>query len=100
MSCRIKKLTIVFACVLVTYVGSYLCLSQRGRYEPIAFDLHGVMWFSWAPQGFVHQPKAEWRPALMYAYLPMLILDWKLWHRNIEPGEKTNYPMDELFQRG
>ncbi len=105
---RMKKAVVVLACIAVFYAGSYACLSGLGRYEPIAFDLHGVMWSSWAPEGFVREPQLErgkvtqslkWREPLMIIYLPLLALDWRLWHRNFEPGEKTKYPVDGLFER-
>jgi hypothetical protein len=86
------------------YLSSYVYLSNNGKYEPIMVDLRGVERLAWAPQGFfqeglirgrktIQQPK--WRTSLSGAYLPLVFLDWKLWHLDIQLGDKTTYPVDE-----
>jgi len=101
-----EKILLVFVLsfALVCYVGSYIFLSEHGRYEPLLTSLHGIIYYGWAPAGFaqggiVKEGKVirdlKWHQNLMIAYFPLLFLDWKLWHQHIPPGEKTKYPIDK-----
>jgi hypothetical protein len=54
-----RKFALVFCGFAIAYVLTYSVLSLNGRYEPIAFDLQGVMWSSWAPAGF-YDPNHPW----------------------------------------
>jgi hypothetical protein len=98
MKARLKKLAVTLICAFVCYAGSYVCLSALGRYEPAAYDLRGVMWLSWAPEGFYSESKPHrllnWNKPAMYAYLPFLVLDWQLWHREVDRGEQTKFPVE------
>jgi hypothetical protein len=103
---RLKALSLIFGCIFVPYVGSYLYLSEHGRYEPVSVSMAGIQWYGWAPEGFAQGGmlkrgkvirRLKWDQHLMIAYLPLLFVDWKLWHQDIQPGEKTKYPVDEVI---
>jgi hypothetical protein len=66
--------------MLTCYIGSYVCMSMYGTFEPAHIGLNGVKSYAWAPAGFVKNYKH--RQALYYLYLPLFLADrWQL-HRD------------------
>jgi hypothetical protein len=79
--------------LLLVYFGSYVALSAGGCYEPASIGLNGVKWYAWAPHGFVEDYKWKRWPTLIY--VPLLLLDYWLWHPSGNPPPKQ-YPIDEV----
>ena len=94
---RMRNAVIVFVIVawmvLLFYVGSYLYLSSRGRYEPAVIALNGVKAYAWAPQGFVED--FQWNATLVRAYLPLYLLDRRLWHKQ-GYADSDRYPTNKI----
>jgi len=67
------------AALLTAYVASYCSLSAGGRYEPLVIGTNGVKAYDWAPRRFVH--KYRWRMGLVKFYLPLYLIDRRIWHR-------------------
>ena len=87
----LKDVGLVFGVLLVLYVGSYLGLSLRGRFEPWVATMAGVQLYAWAPEGFVHGGK--WNAPLVLFYLPVMRLDWAFWHQSARFPD-SRYPID------
>jgi hypothetical protein len=88
-----RRLLIGCASVLFAYVVSYIVLTIQGRYEPAVTNAGHVMWYDWAPRGFVRGD--HWNTRLMYFYAPLYLLDWHLWHepqRWISSGAPAQSP--------
>ena len=86
----------IFVTLLVTlsaYIGSYLALSLQGRFEPSAIGLNGVKWYACAPRGFVTE--FQWNSNLQTVYLPLYVLDTKLWHTS-DDAYSDRYPINEI----
>jgi hypothetical protein len=79
--------------VVFAYVGSYLWLSTRGRFEPAAIGTNGVKWYHWAPSGFVTD--FRWNQTLMRAYYPLFFLDTRFWHTS-DDAYRSRYPINEV----
>jgi hypothetical protein len=77
----------------LTYVGSYISRSYRGRYEPMLIGLGGVKGYSWAPQGFVTD--FVWDFKLLRWYYPIYRLDVCFWHTSRDEGS-GKYPINEV----
>ena len=73
------------------YVGSYVCLSASGRYEPGVIGSNGVKWYAWAPAGFVKDYRQ--RGWLVELYLPLYRADLTYWHRNSD-AYSGRYPIN------
>ncbi len=69
----------ILGCLLVTYVASYLCLSAKGRYEPMVFGLNHVKWYDWIPHGFMEN--GEFNRPVAIGYYPLWQLDRRFWHK-------------------
>ena len=100
---RLKKLSLVFVFLLVCYVGSYIYLSEYGRYEPVRGASH-IECYLWTPKGFIteskgNQPNRKKNLTLFFTYLPLFLADVNFWHQAIQPGEKTKYPVGEANDR-
>jgi hypothetical protein len=96
MTCRaFKKFVVpaILALTLLAYVGSYLWLSSRGRYEPAAIGLNGVKWYHWAPSGFVKDFK--WNHTLMRIYYPLFFLDTRCCHTS-DDAYRGHYPINKV----
>ena len=102
MKARPKKTAVILVCISVLYIGSYIYLSGHGRYEPFVFGTNGVKGDAWTPEGFYQKCKVKdgkvisigkWNRWLGYFYLPLLGLDWNLWHTNSRT-DQTKYPVD------
>jgi len=97
---RLKKISIVLVCVLLPYVGSYLLLSEYGRYEATWFSpsQQGMeaKGYQWVPKGFF----IRFSPNILVElpYLPLWALDYRLWHPLINSPAETNYPVHVLTQ--
>ena len=88
-----KKISRVFLAMLLLYVGSYLFLSVRGRYEPGGIGLSFVRWYDWAPQGFVTGYQRN-TAAYMF-YWPLWTLDMRFWHTP-DKAYTNGYPINEI----
>jgi hypothetical protein len=86
-----RWLAIALVPLLGLYVGSYLALSLRGRYEPSVWGLNGVKWYSWAPAGFVED--LHWNHPIRITYLPLYCLDTQFWHREGYRERDGKYPI-------
>src|SRR2546430_1804849 len=58
---------------MLCYLGSYICLSAFGRFEPAVIGTNGVKWYVWAPAGLVKDFKHRW--GLFYFYAPLYLAD-------------------------
>jgi len=76
---RRRKVLVAVAIALWAYLGSYLFLSFRGRYEPAVIGANGVKYYDWAPAGFVEGYR--WRSGIRNFYLPLYSLDRAFWHQ-------------------
>lgn len=81
------------ASILAAYVADYLRRTVYGRYEPWTIGLNGVKTYAWAPRGFVSD--FRWNTDLMRFYLPLVILDQRLWH-TWEAAESGKYPVNRV----
>jgi hypothetical protein len=84
VSRRLRRSMPYLAVAALCYVGSYICLSEFGRFEPamIGAGANGrvVKWFGWAPAGLVSG--YEHRRGVFYFYLPLYKVDRTYWHRD------------------
>jgi hypothetical protein len=82
---------------VICYVGSYICLSAFGQFQPAATGLvangnsakRGVKWYMWSPAGFHSGYRQRW--ALYYIYLPLYATDRSYWHRD-DDAYRSKYP--------
>ncbi|GAB4139126.1 MAG: hypothetical protein Kow0040_26990 [Thermogutta sp.] len=81
------------ASILAAYVADYLRRTVYGRYEPWTIGLNGVKTYAWAPRGFVSD--FRWNADLVRFYLPLVILDQRLWH-TWEAAESGKYPVNRV----
>jgi hypothetical protein len=83
---RLRLMMPYLAAAATLYVGSYICLSTFGRFEPamIGAGPNGnlVKWYSWAPAGLVSGYRHRW--GMIYFYLPLYAADLNFWHRNAD----------------
>jgi hypothetical protein len=86
-----SRVITVLAFLLVCYLGSYLLLTLRGRYEPVTIGLNGANAYAWAPENFTHD--FRWDRFKIAFYLPLYCLDAQFWHTRaaVRTGR---YPMD------
>jgi hypothetical protein len=80
------------AVFMACYVGSYVCLSALGRFEPSSVDPRGVTGYAWDPAGFSKDYRRRW--GVIYFYLPLYVMDHHLWHR-FEDAYSGRYPVHE-----
>jgi hypothetical protein len=89
------------AIVLSLYVGSYLALSARGRYEATVWGLSHVKYRRWIPMGFVSD--GEFNRSMFIAFFPLYWLDISFWHTSGK-AESGQYPVNRddyyLFRNG
>jgi hypothetical protein len=94
---RLNLLLVVAAigCLLLAYVVSYVVLSLKGRYEPLAWGLNHGRHYGWIPHKFT-KPRpsaggpAAWdfnRPVALF-YYPLWHLDRSYWHTEAEAWRK------------
>jgi hypothetical protein len=88
---KVRTVMIIVALLVLLYVGSYLAISTRGRFEPSAIRLTGVKGYQWAPQGFVTD--LRWNRSLVFFYYPLYALDIHFWHTSAAGGR---YPVNEV----
>jgi hypothetical protein len=88
-----NRRAIAFGTFCAMYVFSYVSLSVAGRYEPAAWGLDGVKWYSWAPAGFVRSKDLEWRRHTLLMFYPLYQLDRKFWHTEAKMFT-GKYPMN------
>lgn len=96
MTRRTLKKPILIATVawaLLSYVGTYLWRSMRGRYEPVSIGLNGVKQYHWAPSGFVTE--FRWNQAIMVTYFPLHRLDLHFWH-TASDAYSQQYPVNRV----
>jgi hypothetical protein len=79
--------------MLFIYLGLYLILSLRGRYEPSVIGLGGVKSYRWAPQGFVDG--FIWNRSLELAFFPIYLADIRLWH-TADKSYLGEYPINQV----
>src|SRR5690349_3451737 len=74
---RVRRVLAYVLVVLVCYVGSYVCLSAFGQYQPgvIGAGANGnsVKSYMWSPAGFHSGYRQRW--TLYYIYLPLWTVD-------------------------
>jgi hypothetical protein len=87
---RFRRVSAYSLVLLIAYLGSYLCMSLYGSFEPEVIGLNGVKVYTWAPAGFVKNYKH--RQALYYIYLPLWLADRAQWHRDGE-AYGSKYPV-------
>ena len=79
---RVRRVFSYVLVVLVCYIGSYVCLSAFGRFQPavIGAGVNGnsVKWYMWSPAGFHSGYRQRW--VLYYIYLPLWTVDRFYWH--------------------
>jgi hypothetical protein len=95
---RFQKLPLFICGLIIVYVLLYSTLSLNGRYEPMAVDLRGIMWSSWAPAEFYDpdhpwpnsvvarkskdKKTGGWSPLMIYAFLPLWQIDIHFIHKD------------------
>jgi len=91
----------------LAYFLTYSVLSVFGCYQPFTVDINRVMDYSWAPLGFydpnhawegssyaVHHPTEKtggWRDSMMWAFVPLWLLDCQFIHNGKPPDDKSFY---------
>ena len=88
---RKRRLGIACGIVLIAYLGVYISLSIRGRYEPVLIDPAGVKQYDWAPKGFVQNFK--WSHFSIRFYYPLYAIDCRFWHTT-SAKETGRYPVN------
>lgn len=80
---RLRRTLPYVAVLAVCYVGSYVCLSAFGRFQPAVTGAGAngirVKWYRWSPAGFHSGFRQRW--ILYDIYLPLYIVDHFYWHR-------------------
>lgn len=87
-----RRIAVGCGLFLICYVGSYVCLSAYGRFEPSFIGLNGVKAYDWAPAGVVKHYR--WRWGIIKFYLPLWYADRMFWHRE-EAVWRGGYPIHE-----
>jgi hypothetical protein len=87
---RSRRLVCYVLIAVLCYVGSYICLSGFGTFEPLVIGANGVKAYTWAPSGFVKDYRRRW--ALFKFYLPLYFADRAFWHRDGE-AYSGQYPV-------
>jgi hypothetical protein len=92
---RVRRASACLCVVLVCYVGSYVCVSAFGRFQPAIIGAgangNSVKWYMWSPAGFHSGYRQRW--TLYNIYLPLCQIDRLYWHRESEAsGWGGKYP--------
>src|SRR5947209_3461995 len=82
MSRCLRRMLPYLVVALICYVGSYVCLSAFGRFQPALVGANGVKWYTWCPAGLHSGYRQRW--PLYYFYLPLYFADRNYWHRDGE----------------
>ncbi len=90
---RRRRIAAFIGVLIAAYVVSYVVLSIRGRFEPVAIGLNGVKGYRWAPEGFYADMKWRLKPA--YFYLPLYCMDTGFWHSPYA-ADADRYPITEV----
>lgn len=91
---RPRQILLAFISVVSFYIGSYLYLSARGRFEPYLLDLRGVTGYSWYPEGFTGDFRMEWEDSLQIVYRPLWAADERMWHTSMDAWT-GKYPVNK-----
>jgi hypothetical protein len=83
LSRRLRRTLPYVAVIVICYVGSYVCLSAFGRFQPAVIGAGAtgtsVKWYRWSPAGFHSGYRQRW--ILYDIYLPLYFVDHWYWHR-------------------
>lgn len=93
-SLRLLFVAVTLFAIGSAYVGSYVSISTRGRYEPIVIGLGGVKWYDWAPEGFVEE--YEWNTSKARFYYPLWQMDRRFWHPPLDGQEGSSFAVNEV----
>lgn len=89
------------AIALSLYVGSYVALSVRGRYEATVLGLGHVKHRRWMPMGFVTD--GDFNRSMHIVFFPLYWLDISFWHTSAK-AKSGHYPVNSddeyLFRNG
>jgi hypothetical protein len=98
-----KKILWILSFIFFVYVSSYLFLSIQGSYVPAAWGLGSVKFYGWSPKYFTCGPmQTEWRKPILYTFLPLYIVDVRLWHtydRAIDGKYPINTVLDDELHK-
>jgi hypothetical protein len=81
---RLRRMLPYLVAGALCYVGSYVCLSAFGRFQPAQIGTNGVKSYRWSPAGFHSGYRQRW--ALYRCFLPLYLLDRDFWHRERDAG--------------
>ena len=103
---RLKVLGYCFGLLLCIYVLSYVPISAKGRYEPLAYGLRqgpdgesilapkAAFGYRWHPFDLVNEAGETRLRTILY--LPLIALDQKIWHTE-ERMESGRYRVKNYF---
>lgn len=89
--CYMKRIPLILAFIIMSYVSMYMIFTIRGAYMPGAMGTNGIKWWGWVPAQFT-DATGRYRPALFIIYFPLLYLDKQYWHKKVHPG-----PGDRMY---
>jgi hypothetical protein len=89
----------ILLAIAVTYVGTYLCLTLKGRYETTSWGTSSLVYYAWMPAGFARPGKIN--VPLLRAFTPLYWLDVEYWH-TMDRADSGRYPVndDEFYLYG
>ena len=86
LSRRLRRTLPYVAILALCYVGSYVCLSACGRFQPAVIGAgangNSFKWYMWSPAGFHSGYRQRW--ILYEIFLPLYLVDRSYWHREYD----------------